>query len=396
MVLQDGHQREHVWKDVHRITVLAGPILVQYVVSQASQMVEMGFVGHLPDPLLLSAMTLGASLAMATGYHLMYGLASASETLSGQAHGARNPCALAATLHRSLAVCAAAAVPVTALWWNAGPLLRALGQQPEVAAMAARYLRLTLPALYGHTVFSCIDKHLLAQGVVAPGVAITATATALSPLYCWFFIVRLGLQLDGAAYAYNATQLTCTSLSLAYLAWRTWASAGSPDAVPLLAPSTAAAAALSGWGPYLALAVPDTLMACMEGWATEVLVFLSGHLPHPEIAVGVTGLCLQLSTLVWICAAAVGAATTTRVSNTLGQGDATCAKRLSHTALGLVLVTQTVLGLLAYGNRWGLMGLMSSQSEVLALAGEVMPVLALCFVFDGQNVVLSGILRGAG
>lgn len=189
---------------------------------------------------------------MATGYHVMCGLASASETLSGQvsagecvvwgggragiqlsdhpawlfhhlglfatpspprqhllhntpsltppssppppplsspqAAGAKNPAALAATLQRSLAVCTAAAVPITALWVNAEPILTALGQSPEIASGAARYLLLTLPALYSYMVFDCVDKHLLAQGVVTPGVAITAAATALTPLYCWYFV----------------------------------------------------------------------------------------------------------------------------------------------------------------------------------------------------------------
>jgi hypothetical protein len=36
-------------------------------------------------------------------------------------------------------------------------------------------------------------------------------------------------------------------------------------------------AALTGFGPYLALALPAVLSHCMEGWATEVLVFLSGE-----------------------------------------------------------------------------------------------------------------------
>lgn len=195
----------------------------------------------------------------------------------------------------------------------------------------------------------------------------------------------LGLQLDGAAYAYTCSQLSTLGLTLGYLGLRAARTAGTPEAVPL-APS---AAALSGWGPYLALAVPATVMACMEGWAVEVsngsltpslhmgvaqdcipgvrwlvqilgplarrghaarstwptvpsacmsaapcravsrnavprnapqvLIFLSGRLPNAEVAVGVTGLCLQFSTLVWLSASAISSATTTRVANALGK-----------------------------------------------------------------------------
>ncbi|KAG2451395.1 hypothetical protein HYH02_003996 [Chlamydomonas schloesseri] len=383
---------ERLWKDVRKISLLAGPILAQYVIAHSSHMIDTSFVGHLENPTLLSAMVLGGSIAMATGYHVMCGLASASETLSGQAAGAKNPAALAATLQRSLAVCTAAAVPVTALWLNAEPMLTALGQSPEIAAGAARYLVLTLPALYSYMVFDCVDKHLLAQGVVAPGVAITAAATALTPLYCWYFVNHLDLGLDGAAYAYVASQLTSTALSLGYLAWRARSTAGSPEAVPL-APT---AAALAGWAPYLALAVPATLMACMEGWAVEVLIFLSGQLDNADVAVGVTGLCLQFSTLVWLSAASISSATATRIANALGRGDAAGARRLTYTSLGMAAVSQAAIGLAAFSYREPLVRLMTSSEDVLALAAHVLPVLAICFVFDGQNAVLSSVLRGAG
>jgi Na+-driven multidrug efflux pump len=54
---------------------------------------------------------------------------------------------------------------------------------------------------------------------------------------------------------------------------------------------------------------------CMEGWAVEVLIFLSGMLKNADVAVGVTGLSLQFSTFVWLAAASIGSATSTRVAN---------------------------------------------------------------------------------
>jgi hypothetical protein len=174
--------------------------------------------------------------------------------------------ALSGVLQRSLAVCAMAAVPISLLWWHAEPALLALGQPADIAAGAARYLQLTLPALYSYMLWDCIDKHLLAQGVATPGVVITAVSTALTPLYCMWFVNHLHLGLDGAAYAYDCVQATNALLSGGYLLWRSKALAGTPGGVSL-APSAAALSALS---PYLALALPAVLMQCAEGWATEV------------------------------------------------------------------------------------------------------------------------------
>ena len=36
----------------------------------------------------------------------------------------------------------------------------------------------------------CVDKHLLAQGVVKPGVAITTAKALLTPAFAWFFIYK--------------------------------------------------------------------------------------------------------------------------------------------------------------------------------------------------------------
>ncbi len=65
------------------------------------------------------------------------------------------------------------------------------------------------------------------------------------------------------------------------------------------------------------LAVPCRVVPTRR--TPQVLIFLSGRLPNAEVAVGVTGLCLQFSTLVWLSASAISSATTTRVANALGK-----------------------------------------------------------------------------
>lgn len=44
-----------------------------------------------------------------------------------------------------------------------------------------------------------LKRSLLAQRITAPNTAVNAVIAALSPLFNWLLIVRLGLGLDGAA-----------------------------------------------------------------------------------------------------------------------------------------------------------------------------------------------------
>ena len=45
-------------------------------------------------------------------------------------------------------ICGAACAPVAVLWLFSGAALAALGQQPEIATMAGRYLALCIPCLF--------------------------------------------------------------------------------------------------------------------------------------------------------------------------------------------------------------------------------------------------------
>ncbi|MEW5304049.1 MAG: hypothetical protein WDW36_006684 [Sanguina aurantia] len=400
-------------KDAGRILALALPLLLQYSIGHLSHMIDTAFVGHLDDPVMLSAMVLGGSFSMAAGYSIISGLASASETLSGQAVGARDHTALAATLLRSTAVCTLACVPISVVWANADVLLSVLGQPPDIAAGAARYLLLTLPALYLHSVHECMGRFLLAQGIVAPGVVISAITAAVTPVFCYVLVYKLEMQLDGAAYAYVATQATQTLLTLAYVGWRerqlTAAAAagsgsgggsGGSTAVPrkggLASLPAFRAAVFERWGPYLALALPATLMFVVESWAMEVLVLLAGMLENAQVAVGAMGVCLQFSTLVWLAAASVGSSTATLIANALGEGNALRASRIAYTSLALVLVSQSSIGMAAYAFRQPLVQLLTANAETVHLAMDMMPVLACCFVGDGLNVVFGAVWRGTG
>lgn len=50
-----------------RILALALPLLLQYSIGHLSHMIDTAFVGHLDDPVMLSAMVLGGSFSMAAG-----------------------------------------------------------------------------------------------------------------------------------------------------------------------------------------------------------------------------------------------------------------------------------------------------------------------------------------
>jgi MATE family multidrug resistance protein len=107
-----------------------------------------------------------------------------------QAFGAKDYKSLGLVLQRAMLVCWAACVPIVLGLMNSEPLLLHAGQQPEIAAGAAQYLRLLLPCLFTSTASECLRKYLLSQQVVRPTMIATALVTAVAPLYYWTFVCK--------------------------------------------------------------------------------------------------------------------------------------------------------------------------------------------------------------
>lgn len=123
-----------------RVLILACPLFVEGVASIAEELIAFSYIRHLPDPTSLSALVLADAIYNVSGHSIVSGLASALETLCGQAYGAGNHQLLAASLVRAQVVCMLAVLPSCLVWasgWLA-ELLPKLGQPQAVADKTSR------------------------------------------------------------------------------------------------------------------------------------------------------------------------------------------------------------------------------------------------------------------
>lgn len=99
----------------------------------------------------------------AAGFSVVLGFLGALDTLCGQAWGARRYSQLGVHLQRALLTTAATCAAVALLWAHVEPLMLAVGQQEVIAAGAARYLLLSIPALFLAGLFECFKRYLMAM-----------------------------------------------------------------------------------------------------------------------------------------------------------------------------------------------------------------------------------------
>ncbi|KAK8620431.1 hypothetical protein V6N13_066909 [Hibiscus sabdariffa] len=136
--------------------------------------------------------------------------------------------------------------------------------------------------------------------------------------------------------------------------------------------------------------------ASLEGWAFEILVFLAGLMPNPEITTSLIAICVNTETIAYMITYGLSAAASTRVSNELGAGNPNKAKHAMTVTLKLsVLLALAVALMLAFGHGiWA--GFFSNSHSIIKKFAGMTPLLIVSIAIDAIQGVLSGAARGCG
>ncbi|PKA46686.1 MATE efflux family protein LAL5 [Apostasia shenzhenica] len=362
------------------------PMIVSNMSYYGIPLVSVMFAGHLGD-LELAGATLGNSWFTVTGIALLIGLSGALETLCGQAYGAKSYNMLGIYLQSSLIISSIFAILVSILWCFTEPLLIWLHQEPQVAAMAALYLRYLIPGLFAYGFIQCMLRFCQTQSVVNPLIFFSLLPLVLHVGLAFLLVRVVGLGFIG------------TSLSASVSLW--------VSLIMLATYVTVSKKFEETWGGIrleafqhvqscMRLALPSAVMVCFEYWAFEFLVLLAGLLPNSERSTSLIAMCVNTESISYMITYGFSAAVSTRVSNEIGCGNIKKAKNAVSVTLKLSLfLAATVVLLLGIGHGfWA--SLFSSNTEIITQFGGMTLLLTLSILFDSAQGVLSGVARGCG
>ncbi|CAD6334102.1 unnamed protein product [Miscanthus lutarioriparius] len=372
--------------EAKRLLSLAGPLVASCILQNVVQLVSVMFVGHLGE-LPLAGASLANSLANVTGFSLLAGMASALDTLCGQAFGARQYALLGVYKQRAMLVLALACVPIAVVWANAGQILVFIGQDRDIAAEAGAYSRWLILGLVPYVPLACHIRFLQTQSIVVPVMVSSGVAALGHVLVCWALVFKAGMGSKGAAlssaisYSFNLAMLALY-VRFSSACKRTWTGFSTEAFRDLLR--------------FTKLAIPSAMMVCLEWWSFELLVLLSGLLPNPKLETSVLSICLNTGALLFMVPFGLCTAISTRVSNELGAGEPQAAKLATRVVMCIALSTGLLLGctMILLRNFWGYM--YSNEPEVVTYIARMIPVLAISFFTDGLHSSLSGVVTGCG
>ncbi|KAL6012401.1 hypothetical protein ACLOJK_002888 [Asimina triloba] len=207
---------ERSWDESKKMWAIAGPAILTSVLQFSIGFVTVALVGH-SGRLELASVTLAQGVIESFAYGILLGMASALETICGQAVGAGQMHMLGIYLQRSWIICGATSIALVPMYVFTSSVLKVLHQPAEISNVAGKYCLWALPQLFAYAVNSPMQKFFQAQSRVWVMTAISAVVLAFHVLLSWLLVIRLKYGLGGAAVAGNISWWLLDLAQICYL-----------------------------------------------------------------------------------------------------------------------------------------------------------------------------------
>lgn len=200
-----------------KMWVLAGPIIISNLSVPLLGAVDTAVVGHLPDPVYLGAVAIGAMIFSFLYWGFGF-LRMGTTGLTAQAWGANDKPEIMATLYRALLLAAMIGVPMILLQWPISYFsFQLIGASSQVEEAAKTYFSIRIwgaPAtLTGYVV---LGWFLGRQNARIP-LLIQIWTNSINIVLDLWFVVGLGMDVDGVAYATVIAEISGALLGVAFV-----------------------------------------------------------------------------------------------------------------------------------------------------------------------------------
>ncbi|KAK4260749.1 hypothetical protein QN277_003827 [Acacia crassicarpa] len=375
------------FKEVKEVCFVAGPMVAVNSSTFFLQTIALMMVGHL-GKLAQSSTGVAISLCAVTGFSVIFGLASALETLCGQAYGAKQYRKFGVQIQTGIFCLLLCCIPLSLFWLNLGRVLVLLGQDPLIAREAGKFAVCLIPALFGYATLQALVRYYLMQSLITPLVFCSSFTICFHVVFCWTMIFKSGLGRFGGAFAIGTSYWLNAILLALYMKFSdSCAKTRAPISMELF----------HGIRDFFALAIPSAIMACLQWWSYEVTTLLAGLLrPNPQLETSILAVCVSMNVTIYSVPESIGSAASTRVSNALGAGNPRAARVSALCSRILAACEALLVSSIVFSCRNVLGHVFSNEPEVIEYVKDMAPLLAVSVLADSLQGCLTGIARGSG
>ncbi|XP_073317004.1 protein DETOXIFICATION 24-like [Primulina huaijiensis] len=382
---KQGDLKRRICQESKKIWRVALPSVISRVTSFGTVVVTQSFIGHVSS-VDLAGYALVQTLLVRFVNGILIGMSSATETLCGQAFGAKQHHMMGIFLQRSWLVDLITLTILLPVFLLATPIFKLLGED-ETVAKSAGYISLWFILFCYALVFSLtIQMYLQAQQKNIVIAWLSVMQFVLHVPLSWLFVNVLDFGIDGAMGALCISSWFVVFGEFIYIFGGWCAESWKGFTV----------AALKDVFPVVKLSISSGLMVCLEMWYYAILVLVAGYMKDAEVAISAFSVCININGWEFmICLGLLGAACV-RVANELGTGDA----KAVIFAIKVILSTSVALGLifwilcLVFGKKIGYV--FSNDENVAQTVSDLSILLAFSVLFNSIYPVFSGVAVGAG
>ncbi|KAL8117964.1 hypothetical protein AgCh_015746 [Apium graveolens] len=329
---------EGVVREIKKVSYITMPMVVTAVSQNLLAVISMMMIGHLGE-LALSSAAIATSLANVTGFSLMVGMASALETLCGQAYGAQQYHMIGTYTYAAIISLLFVCIPVSILWCFTEKLLTVVGQDPLISHEAGIYTRWLIPALFPYAILQLLVRFLLTQSLLYPMLLSSVAALIFHIPMCWMLIFKFDFGSAGAALSLG---LSCWFNVIMLGIYVKYTSSCEKTRISF------SKNVFSCIREFFWFGIPSAVMLCLEWWSYELAILLSGRLPNPQLETSVLSICFVVFSLHFNIPNSFAAGASTRVSNELGAGHPEAARLAAWVAAFLAVVEVVIASIILF------------------------------------------------
>ncbi|XP_054825375.1 protein DETOXIFICATION 27-like [Prosopis cineraria] len=375
---QTLHESKKLWK-------IVGPTIVFRMASYSMIVVSQAYAGHIGD-LELAAISIGYNVIMGLDFGLLLGMASALETLCGQAFGAKKYHMLGVYMQRSWVVLTLCCIISLPLFLFASPILKFFGEPTSVSELTGVVANWMIPLHFCFALVFPLQRFFQCQTKTVVPAWVSLVALGLHVFLTWLFVYVFHFGVIGVTITLCLAWWNLVFGLMGYIVC---------GACPLTWTGFSIQA-FSGLWEFLKLSASSGVMLCLETWYYRILILIAGTLKNAELTLDALSICMSINGWEMMIPLAFFAAAGVRVANELGAGNGRGAKFATNvsvlTSLGVGVVFWVLIMLFDYQ----IASFFSSSESVLRAAVDLKLLLAFTVLLNSVQPVISGVAVGLG
>ncbi|WOH07036.1 hypothetical protein DCAR_0626465 [Daucus carota subsp. sativus] len=373
------------WIESRKLWQITAPSIFSRVAAATMNIVTQAFAGHLGE-VELASISIANTVIVGFNFGLLLGMASALETLCGQAFGAKRYSMMGVYMQRSWIVLFFCCFLLLPLYVFATPVLKLMGQPDDVAEQSGIVAVWLIPLHFSFAFVFPVQRFLQSQLKANVTAWISLVVFIIHAFISWLFVYQLELGVIGIALTLDVAWWLLVAFQFGYVYWgwcgETW--------------SGFSMEAFSGLWEFVKLSAASGVMLCLENWYYRILILMTGNLEDATLAVDALSICMSINSWEMMIPLAFFAATGVRVANELGAGDgkgaqfATIVAVLHSTIIGLIFAILIMIF------RVPLTMIFTSSPDILNATEKLTYLLAFTILLNSVQPVLSGVAVGSG